>query len=103
MHLHRHKMVFVLHLPLLGIQHLLVFGFLWGVCVGWQGDHAVHTHLEQIKTFVLTQRRLQRPEGKLVKDQILGHRVWEKIGEYFRRIREVNFCDMEQSSALPLQ
>lgn len=78
MHLCGHKMVqqhqhpvFELHLPLPGIQHLLVFGFLWGVCVGRQGDHTVHTHFEQVKAFVLAQRRLQWPEEEPVKGQIL--------------------------------
>lgn len=82
MHLCRHKMVqqhqhsvFELHLPLLGIQRLLVFSFLWGVRVGRQGDHTVHTHFEQVKAFVLAQRRLQCPEEEPVKDQILGRCV----------------------------
>lgn len=83
MHLYRHKLVFELHLPLLGIQHLLVFSFLGGVCVRWKGDHAVHTHFEQVKTFILTQRRLQWAEEEAVKDQILGRWVGNKMWRIF--------------------
>lgn len=70
-------MAFGLHLPLLWFQHLLIFGFFWGVCVGWQGDHAVHTHFEHVKAFVLTQRRLQWPEEEPVKEKVHTRRVWK--------------------------
>lgn len=77
MQLYRHKVAFGLHLPLLGIQHLLIFSFFWSVCVGWQGDHAVHTHFEQVKAFVLTQRRLQWPDEEPVKEKMQGRCVWK--------------------------
>lgn len=44
----------LLHLSLLGVQDLLLFSFLWSVCLRWQGDHTVHTHFKQVKALILT-------------------------------------------------
>lgn len=41
------------HLSLLRVQNIILFTFLWRVCLGWEGNYAVHTHLQQVKALIL--------------------------------------------------
>ena len=63
----------LLHLSLLWVQYLVFFSLLWSVCLRWQREHAVHTHLQQVKTLILSQRRIQRPEALIVKGKTLAN------------------------------